>query len=575
MDIEDQTVEHTVELEERKTPASLDIPDSEPLSHVSTGAEEFSREGLSTPAPYDTSSPQEAMRREDIRRMRFVTIFSAGLAIIACGLALLLPGDALARDLHVAGAAVTALAGIAMALILRDETRYRVWMTTLFGLIASAATSAGFYFWGVNSAIILVIPIGTFFFALGESYWGAVAIHSLAATMHGAITIMQILGVIPRVGLIKAETLEDSHRWGILLALQVIYLGSFLMARALRRSSHESLERLSAAVRDIAQREALLEEAKEDLARALKVGGPGRFTGQQLGHYKLGVILGRGGMGDVYSATHEESGELAAVKVLNRDGLTDSAMVARFYRELEITRSIQEEHVVRVLDYPKPDAPMPYLAMEKLNGKTLGQVLRAKPKMSTKQMLRLMEALTRGMGAAHKLGIVHRDLKPKNLIAHQAEGKTTWKILDFGVSKLADHSGTLTQGHVVGTPSYMSPQQAAGEEVDARADLYSIGVILYRVMTGRRAFLGTSIPALLRAVHSDMPPKPSDVADLSHAMDCVLAVAMAKKPDDRFATAEELATAVREAAKGKLSAATQERGEALMERYPWGAEAVF
>ena len=574
-DPREPTVDRTVSLTERALPVAPFLPDAEPPTDKSTAVGVDSRGTHPRDGHGEMASPQEAMRHEDIRRMRFFTVFAASLATIACGLALLLPGDPLARNIHIAGAALTALVGFSLAILLRDATRYRVWMATFFGLVASAATSAGFYFWGVNSAIILVIPIGTFFFALGESYWGAVAIHVFASTMHAAITVLQILGVIPEVGMIKAEDYGDIHRWGILVALQIIYLGSFLMARALRRSSLNTLERLGAAVRDVAQREALLEEAKDDLARALKVGGPGRFTGQVLGQYRLGTILGRGGMGDVYAATHEENGELAAVKMLNREGMTDSSMVARFYRELEITRSIREEHVVRVLDFPEPDAPMPYLAMERLNGKTLGEVLRSNPKMPTEHVLVLMKALTSGIGAAHELGIVHRDLKPKNLLAHRQGEKTVWKILDFGVSKLLDQSGTLTQGHVIGTPSYMSPEQAAGKNVDARADLYSIGVILYRVTTGRRAFLGASIPAILRAVHSDMPPKPSEIANLSHQMDCALAVAMAKKPEDRFSTAAELGTAIQEAFAGELNPSTIKRGEELMERYPWGQREVF
>lgn len=133
----------------------------------------------------------------------------------------------------------------------------------------------------------------------------------------------------------------------------------------------------------------------------------------------------------------------------------------------------------------------PYLAMERLQGDTLGDVLWADPQMSTRKLLALTKALTDGIGAAHKLGIGHRDLKPANLLAHQTGRRTVWKILDFSVSKLQDHSGELTQGKMVGTPTYMSPEQAAGEDVDSRAGPYSIGVILYRVLTGRLAFRGS------------------------------------------------------------------------------------
>lgn len=531
-----------------------------------------SRAGLSLSTTLETevASPTQAMHLEEVRRMRFFTIFAALMATTACAVIPLLDGAPLARNIHWLATISTAMIGFVTAIVIRDGTRYRSWMGTVLGLSAATAISSGFYFWGVYSAVLLMVPIGTYFFALGASFWGAVAIHTLGATAHAALAILQIAGVVAPVGLIQPLRFEALQQAGMLAALQIVFLGAFVMARAVRKSSMDTLERLDGAVRYIAQREALLEEAKEELARARKVGDAGRFTGQVLGSFRLGNILGRGGMGDVYEAVHTESDELAAVKLLNRDAISNPGLVARFYRELEIARSIQAEHIVRVLEFPEPDAAIPYLAMERLHGETLGDVLRAESQMSPRNTLALLQAMTDGIGAAHKLGIVHRDLKPANLLAHQQDGRTVWKILDFGVSKLQDQSGELTQGKMVGTPTYMSPEQAAGEDVDARADLYSIGVILYRVLTGRLAFRGSSIPAILKAVHGDMPAQPSRIAALSTDIDCVLALAMAKHPDDRFASAQELRLAFEQALLGTLTPTTRTRAEKLIARYPWG-----
>ena len=198
---------------------------------------------ISTTLETTVESPTQAMHLEEVRRMRFFTIFAALMATTACLVIPFLDGDPLARNLHLAGTGLTAAVGFILAVVIRDGTRYESWMGTLLGLVATKAIATGFYFWGAYSAVLLMVPIGTYFFALGASYRGAVAIHGLGAIAHAALCILQIAGVVKPVGLIQPLRFETLHQAGMLVALQVVFLGAFIMARAVRKSSMDTLER--------------------------------------------------------------------------------------------------------------------------------------------------------------------------------------------------------------------------------------------------------------------------------------------------------------------------------------------
>jgi eukaryotic-like serine/threonine-protein kinase len=174
--------------------------------------------------------------------------------------------------------------------------------------------------------------------------------------------------------------------------------------------------------------------------------------------------------------------------------------------------------------------------------------------------------------AARIAGIVHRDLKPQNLFLHQpANRPALWKVLDFGMSKLADHHGTLTKGQVVGTPAFMPPEQARGVDVDHRADIYALGVIVYRALTGHPAFTAPDLVAIIGDVINQMPRRPSELATLHTDVDAVLAIALAKRTEDRFETAAEFSDALRAASRGELSAGLRGRAANLQRSLPWGA----
>jgi serine/threonine-protein kinase len=307
-------------------------------------------------------------------------------------------------------------------------------------------------------------------------------------------------------------------------------------------------------------------ELRADLERALRIGGPGRYSEQTVGGFKLGVVLGRGAMGEVYEAVSSTTNEPAAVKLLRRELLSDPTTVARFLREAKVSGTLASPNVVRVLDAAPAEASLPYLAMERLHGLTLAELLRRESRLSPATIVEIARHGGAGIDAAATAGVVHRDLKPQNLFRTEAG---VWKILDFGVATLAEEASNLTQGGVVGTPSYMAPEQAQGKRVDGRADVYALAAVIYRCLTGRHPFSGTDTPTLLYSVVHRMPLKPSSLAEVHADVDACLAVALAKDPDDRFATGAAFATALEAALAGTLEPALRKRAASLLRRLAW------
>jgi serine/threonine protein kinase len=383
----------------------------------------------------------------------------------------------------------------------------------------------------------------------------------LAAGSHAVVAALVITGVIDDPGLypVRRSCSIEAQIAGQVI-LQQAYGICFFLARMTRKSSLRAIEQLQRATRLAAQHDAQVAEMRQDLDRALRIGGPGRFSGHVVGAWELGSVLGRGAMGEVYEATHVTTGRAAAVKLLRRELLGDARHVERFLREVQIAGSIASRHVVEVLEASTPDDPLPFLAMERLHGKTLGELLRAGP-FTGAGLAALVEALAEVIDRARAVGVVHRDLKPHNLWRCD-DG--TWKVLDFGVALLGEHSGTLTRGKAIGTPAYMAPEQAKGELVDHRADLYALGAVIYRCLTGRVPFVARDTPALLYAVVHIMPLRPSALAPITVDVEAFLQIALAKARDARFATGAELAQAFADAEHGALSEPLQRRARKLL-----------
>ena len=270
--------------------------------------------------------------------------------------------------------------------------------------------------------------------------------------------------------------------------------------------------------------------------------------------YRVIRLLGRGGMGVVYEVEHAHTGARLALKVMNDRALANEAAVKRFRREARISSSIRNEHIVHVIDADA--APelggAPYLVMELLEGQDLRRLCGEAPQ-PTERVLEWLRQVARGLDKAHALGIVHRDLKPENLfLARREDGTTLVKILDFGVAKMAfDVAANTAFSEILGTPLFMAPEQVDlhGGPVTTRADLFALGLIAYRLITGRNYWSARLLVHLVREIClQPMPPPSARGSDLGPAFDAWFARACHREAAHRFASAvvqvEALATAL-------------------------------
>jgi serine/threonine-protein kinase len=519
-------------------------------------------------------TPMDALHLEEIGRTRLIAMFGAMLAATVITITLLTPGHQLARTLHLAGMGTLGATYLAVLWLIRDDREYRTWHTLVLGHVGAGAMATSYYYWGVFAPDILAVPLFVYLFALGQSFRGSLSILLLSVVPHTVLSLAYATNALDDPGLLRLARMPVVLEVATTIYIEIMFVGAFMLARKVRRSSLDAIEKLREAARSVAQREALLIEAKHDLAVARRVGGPGLYTGRVVGSFELGHLLGRGAMGDVYEATPTEGGDLAAVKMLTYKMMDSKTAVERFFREIEIAGALESPHIVRVVEVSADAAATPYLAMERLTGETLADILRRTTRMRSTELAEALRAVSSGISVAHAAGAIHRDLKPSNVFAHRPLGtkRPIWKILDFGISKLAGDDGTLTEGNVIGTPSYMSPEQARGEPCDERADIYAMGAIAYRALTGHPPFTGADVPSTLYAVDRQMPARPSASPGVRAPFDSVLAVAMAKDRTDRFQTPAELSEAFDAAATDTLDPAVVARALAVLSHHPWRAQ---
>ncbi|HTJ46585.1 MAG TPA: serine/threonine-protein kinase [Kofleriaceae bacterium] len=517
---------------------------------------------------------EEAMRVREARAMRGFMRLVIGLCVAVLVSVPLLHTSLDQRVMLVSGLSIT-LCGALYAWMRAARGPLAALDTAIFGVACMIGGTAGIWFFGFYSPAPIVTVMGIFFFGIQRSIRMALLLYLGAAITHGGIMIAMAFGWMHDNGVLSSEDVSTRNRLVMIALVEVVFALTLALARAVHRAILAASIKLEETTRMVAHREALLEEARRELEHALEVGGPGRFTEQRLGAWQLGVLCGRGAMGDVYEATRvppTPGGERAAVKLLTRAVSSDKAQVRRFLREARIAASIDVVNVVKVIDVAGEDAPVPYIAMELLRGTDLAAILRRRRRLARDEAVQMLREIGRGLDAAHAVGVVHRDLKPQNLfLAEPAGAEPVWKILDFGVSRVVDVDSSLTRGQAVGTPAYMSPEQARGAEVDKRGDLFALGVLAYRVLVGRPAFTGHEVPQILYRVVHAMPPRPSEVAaDLPAAIDDVLAIALAKRPADRFESAAAFVEAVEAALRGELRGEHAGRAAKILAKTPWG-----
>jgi len=247
----------------------------------------------------------------------------------------------------------------------------------------------------------------------------------------------------------------------------------------------------------------------------------------RIGRYRIIDRVGRGAMGVVYSAHDDTMGRQVAVKVLMGDLESDPETRARFYREAKAAAGLLHQNIITIYDAGE-DEGRSYIAMQLLEGWPLAIYLKQPEAASLERKLDLMSQICEGLAAAHARGIVHRDLKPGNLFV-QADGLL--KILDFGIARLAGSSMTAT-GALIGTPDYMSPEQARGAQVDARSDIFSAGAVFYFMLAGRKPFPGPDLPSVLRQLQFE-EPAPLDEVSTPPELVRLVREAMSKNPSDR------------------------------------------
>jgi len=265
------------------------------------------------------------------------------------------------------------------------------------------------------------------------------------------------------------------------------------------------------------------------------------------GRYKILEELGKGGMGEVYKVKDEKLDEEMALKVLKPEIAADKDIIERFKNELKFARKIAHRHVCKMYDLNEEEE-IPYITMEYVRGEDLKSFIRRKEKLKEEEVIDLAKRVCEGLAEAHELGVVHRDLKPQNIMIDE---KSNAKVMDFGIARSVEAAGVTQTGVMIGTPDYMSPEQAEGEEADQRSDIYALGVIMYEMVTGGVPFKGDTAFSVALKHKTKLPSDPKKLnPDISENLSRLILICMEKERERRYQTAETLLADLRNIEEG-------------------------
>jgi len=274
---------------------------------------------------------------------------------------------------------------------------------------------------------------------------------------------------------------------------------------------------------------------------------------KSLGRYQIKGVLGKGAMGVVYDGVDPKLERRVAIKTIRTttlDEATAKHYAMRFEREVRAVARLNHPNIVQVYDYGT-EGDLAYIVMQYIEGKELKDHFDAKERLDLRMILRLMTELLDALDFAHEAGVIHRDIKPANVML-DAGGQV--KLTDFGVARITDGDGEQAEatraGQMIGTPSYMSPEQIQGQAIDRRTDIFSAGVLFYQLLAGQKPFEGTQW-VLAKKIVQDDPVRPSALAPVPPEIDRVVARALAKAPEHRYQSARAFADALRRIAQGK------------------------
>jgi len=513
------------------------------------------------------SASTAAISAEEVMRCHSFLAISASLALVGAAAAYLFDGDPEIRLGFTLGVLALLVGYLGLYRHTRDPANYTPRGAVVVITICNLAGILGCLYYGFFSPAPMIMMLPIAFIGLSDSGSAAWIAYVVAAGSMAVPMALLVSGTLSDPGIVQASGLGVLGRLLYAGLVQAVYLCGMVYARAGRRSMSHAVEGLEAAMRAVRQREARLEEVQDQLELVLDEGRRGPLSGTSLGTWTLGELLGRGAMGDVYGAGRGD--EEAAVKVLNPITMSDPEAIALMRREAELLASVDSPHIVRILELQVGD--LPWIAMERLRGEDLAEILRRRDRLGGDEVVRLVAEVGQGLHTAAEASILHRDVKPTNLfLAARDDGPSRWKILDFGVAKRLGHDSTMTRGRMLGTPGYMSPEHIQDDEADARSDTWSLAAVAYRALTGARPFRGRREELLLSALY-DQPEAPSHWTDLHEDVDAVFAIALAKQREARFTSALEFAEALTASLEGGLLPSFKERAARILAREPWGS----